>query len=181
MADDVDKPDPSLPPQSNGTYLTRAGSGNPMFALISASANALFLAFCLKADALSSRAAGAPSIESTASAVAHVAQLRTGFRITFARRQRTIRHLDFRTPKLRTRRPGVRISPGAPFYLASRHWISSPLFRVRPSILSATGSKTHAISDAIFFSLYQASVGHLWKALVANPPVIPLAVILGRP
>ena len=30
--------------------------------------------------------------------VAHVAQLRTGFRITFARRQRTIRHLDFRTP-----------------------------------------------------------------------------------
>src|SRR6266568_7146189 len=46
--------------------------------------------------------------------VAHVAQLGTGFRITFARMQRTIRHLDFRTPNLRTRRSVVRITAGAP-------------------------------------------------------------------
>ena len=48
-------------------------------------------------------------------AVAHVAQLRIGFRLTFARMQRTIRHLDFRTPQLLSRGSGVRIPPGAPF------------------------------------------------------------------
>jgi hypothetical protein len=83
--------------------------------------------------------------------VAHVAQLRTGFRITFARTQRTIRHLDFRTPKLRTRRSGVRTPPGAPFFLFCFQLSSTPVVWFSFSNLGATGSKTRATLPANSF------------------------------
>ena len=47
--------------------------------------------------------------------VDHVDQLRAGFRGVTRRKLTPTKTLDFPTLSLRTRRPGVRISPGAPF------------------------------------------------------------------
>ena len=48
--------------------------------------------------------------------VDHVDQLRAGFRGVTRRKLTPTKTLDFPTLSLRTRRPGVRISPGAPFF-----------------------------------------------------------------
>jgi hypothetical protein len=77
--------------------------------------------------------------------VAHVAQLRTGFGTIVARKQRSIRHLDFQTPNLLSRGSGVRVPPGAPLPF---QWLSRECDPTRPSafLKDGRGARTNSVS-----------------------------------